>query len=84
MSDLPTVYHGIPKDDDDTKAVQDALQAVNAILNSVPPRIMGRLVSSVLLSVCCCQDDPVSAFQAIGENVGREISVFLAKPEGSG
>lgn len=84
MNDLPTIYHGIPKDDDDTRAVQEALQAVNTILNSVSPHLLGRLVSSVLLSVCCCQDDPAIAFQMIGENVGREIHVFLAKPQGSG
>lgn len=84
MNDLPTIYHGLPEDNHDTRAVQEALQAVNAIINSVPPHLVGRLVSSVVLSVCCSQDDPAIAFQMIGENVGREIHVYLAKPQGNG
>lgn len=83
MGDLPTTFYGIPEDDDDTKSVQDALQAITATINSVSPHLMPRLISSVLLTVCANQLDPIAAFEAIGEQVGQGIAAHLAKPEGS-
>lgn len=80
MSDLPTVYHGIPEDNDDTRAVQAALQAVIGILNSAPDRVRGRVIASILVTACCGQDDPIAAFQELGELVGREIGVYLMQP----
>lgn len=83
MSGIPTVYHGIPKDDDDTRAVQVALEAIIAILNSNRPGLMKRVVSSIVTTVCCNQDDPTRAFNEIGSIVAHSIAMHLEQPAGS-
>lgn len=83
MSDIPTVYHGIPKDDDDTKEVQAALQAIVVILNSLSPGLMYRVISSVVTTVCCNQDNPIQTFYEIGSEVVQAIAMHLEQPEGN-
>lgn len=80
---LPTVYHGIPKQDADTALVEDANQTILAKLNSIPPHLIARVVASVVVSVCCAQEDPVMAFETISYNAATAISAVIAKTEGS-
>lgn len=83
---LPTVYHGRPRSEADAQIVNDAIQGIVAILNKVPEdedRPL-RVIVSVLVSVCCAQDDPAAAFEIIGANAGAAIQAVIAKPEGSG
>lgn len=84
MSDpLPTVYHGIPSSDEDTRIVQDALQEIVARLNEVPEGDLAlRVIVSVLVSVCCAQSNPGAAFQIIGANVAAAINGVMIEPQG--
>lgn len=83
---LPTVYHGFPSSDEDTRIVDDAIQIIVGKLNAVPydRNIPLRVIGSVLLTFCCAQDDPVATFEIIGRTVARAINAALMKPEGSG
>jgi hypothetical protein len=82
---LPIDYLGVPPSEEDRCIVDDALQNIIARLNEVPKDryLFFRTVCSVLLSVCCAQDDPASAFDSIGASVGSAILVILAKRNGS-
>lgn len=83
MAKLPTIYHGLPKDDEDTAIVDAALQDVFARLNSVPDHLGERVICSVMLSACCAQLDPLAALRMISANVSSGIRAHLANPEGS-
>lgn len=84
MSDrLPTVYYGIPDDEKETRAIDDALNDIVTTLNSVPGHLSLRLICSVVVTVCCNQDDPGAAFQIIGANVASAIKIAIAEPKGS-
>lgn len=83
MTDLPTIYHGIPDPGPDSDTVNAALQEIIARINKVPPHLLDRVICSVVTSVCCAQNDPASVFAFIGANVGAAIEDYLRKPMGS-
>jgi hypothetical protein len=81
---LPTILHGVCTSEDDKRIVEDALQDVIARLNVVPSHLSLRVICSVLVSVCCAQDDPASTYAMIGGNAGRAIKMAIEEPEGNG
>lgn len=79
--DFPTIYHGVPQDDQDTRLIDTALQVMSETLNSLPPHLGLRFICSFVLTACCAQDDPAAILRAINRNVGPEIEAAIAEPK---
>jgi hypothetical protein len=81
MSKLPTVYFG--QRDGDTDAIDAALEDFIERMNQVPPHLARRVLSSLVVTACLAQPDPIAAFEGVVVLASDAIDAFLAKPEGN-
>jgi hypothetical protein len=81
---LPTIYHGVVGSEEDKRAVDDAIHDIVSRLNQVPEHLGLRVICSIVVSVCCAQDDPAAVFAIVGSNAGQAIAAAIAEPEGNG
>jgi hypothetical protein len=79
---LPTVYHGVPTFGADRQIVEDAVQDIIARLNALRGRLTAQVICSIVVSVCCAQDDPAAIFDTIVLNADVAINAILAEREG--
>lgn len=79
--DFPTIYHGVPQDDQDTRLIDAALQVMSETLNALPPHLGLRMICSFVLTACCSQNDPTGVLRAINRNVVPAIEAAIAEPK---
>jgi hypothetical protein len=80
---IPIAYHGHYVDDEDTRAVDAALQKLTERYNETPGHLLGRLTASFVLTMVMNQPDPLSAWEWLKRQTDSEIKIAVAVPEGS-
>lgn len=81
---LPVIDIGVAASEEDRRILDDAVRDLVARWNEVPEHLSLNVLCSVVVSVCCSQDDPAAIFGIIGENAGLAIAASVAEPKGSG
>lgn len=82
----PMIYHGDTSKEtpEETALLDAAIQRFSELMNTVPLRLRGDFVSSILMTACMNQEDPQGALEGVVSSVVDAMRISLAKPEGNG